>query len=545
MRVCVGSPGTFSTRKWRSATLAICGRCVIVSTCARSASRRSVAATAWAVTPPIPASISSKTSVSPPATAASASAIRESSPPEAVSATGRERQAGVRADEEDGLVGPGRPELALAQLDEELALAHAQRASSAATASAKRRRRSRRAVAQLGGERGHACLGLCDSACRRGSTGSWPVGERRRAPPGGARRVRAARRSERASKRRLSSAIRSSSLSTSSSAPGSASSEARKRRRSLPTSRRRSSTSRSSSPARELGREPLERRQRALGARGERPPRPLRPPARSALSAPPPPRPSSLDVTQPLALRAELVLVARRRALRFPRRALELREPSRDGVGVARQLLVAPARSCELPPRRRASRRRSSCSSRRTRRARRAGTRAARAGAARTGPTSRSGARLPRPRPPARPPGPMHRRACDRRRRPAARARDPPRLRGAAPRARRRSSSSKKPSGTSSSASTYASVAVRPTERRVARAPEQQPDRLREDRLPGARLAGDRVQPGRKVELGLADEDEVLDPEPTEHPRHRPDCDGTSATVALGGASADAEDLAA
>src|SRR5262249_33518806 len=30
MRVWVGSPGTFSTRKWRSATLAIWGRCVIV-----------------------------------------------------------------------------------------------------------------------------------------------------------------------------------------------------------------------------------------------------------------------------------------------------------------------------------------------------------------------------------------------------------------------------------------------------------------------------------------------------------------------------------
>ena len=86
--VCVGSPGTFSTRKWRSATLAICGRCVIVITCARSASRFSVSATAWAVVPPMPASISSKTSVSPPPTAAIASATRESSPPEAVSATG-------------------------------------------------------------------------------------------------------------------------------------------------------------------------------------------------------------------------------------------------------------------------------------------------------------------------------------------------------------------------------------------------------------------------------------------------------------------------
>jgi hypothetical protein len=32
IRVCVGSPGTFWTLKWRSATVAICGRCVIVIT---------------------------------------------------------------------------------------------------------------------------------------------------------------------------------------------------------------------------------------------------------------------------------------------------------------------------------------------------------------------------------------------------------------------------------------------------------------------------------------------------------------------------------
>src|SRR2546423_1098169 len=88
MRVCVGRPGTFSTRKWRSARLAICGRCVIVITCARSARRASVSPTACAVRPPIPASISSKTIVSPPPTAAIASAMRESSPPDAVSATG-------------------------------------------------------------------------------------------------------------------------------------------------------------------------------------------------------------------------------------------------------------------------------------------------------------------------------------------------------------------------------------------------------------------------------------------------------------------------
>ena len=72
----------------------------------------------------MPASISSKTSVSPPATAASARATRESSPPEAVSDTGPKGQTRVRADEKDGLVHPGGARLALTQLDEELSVSH-------------------------------------------------------------------------------------------------------------------------------------------------------------------------------------------------------------------------------------------------------------------------------------------------------------------------------------------------------------------------------------------------------------------------------------
>ena len=52
-------------------------------------------------------------------------------------------------------------------------------------------------------------------------------------------------------------------------------------------------------------------------------------------------------------------------------------------------------------------------------------------------------------------------------------------------------------------------------ERRVATRAEQQPDGLREDRLARAGLTGDRVQPRGQVELGLADEDEVLDAQPT------------------------------
>jgi len=45
----------------------------------------------------------------------------------------------------------------------------------------------------------------------------------------------------------------------------------------------------------------------------------------------------------------------------------------------------------------------------------------------------------------------------------------------------------------------------------VALGAEQETDRLREDRLARTRLTRDRVQPGREVELGTADQDEVLD----------------------------------
>jgi len=53
----------------------------------------------------------------------------------------------------------------------------------------------------------------------------------------------------------------------------------------------------------------------------------------------------------------------------------------------------------------------------------------------------------------------------------------------------------------------------------VAFRPEQQADRLGEDRLPRAGLAGERDEPWRQLELGLADEDEILDPQPAQHVR--------------------------
>ena len=54
-------------------------------------------------------------------------------------------------------------------------------------------------------------------------------------------------------------------------------------------------------------------------------------------------------------------------------------------------------------------------------------------------------------------------------------------------------------------------------ERRVATAPEQEADRLGEDRLAGARLARDRVEARRELELGAPDQHEVLDHEAAQH----------------------------
>ena len=56
-----------------------------------------------------------------------------------------------------------------------------------------------------------------------------------------------------------------------------------------------------------------------------------------------------------------------------------------------------------------------------------------------------------------------------------------------------------------------------PDRGRVALDAEQQPDRLREDRLARPGLAAEDVQTGNELELGLANEDEVLDPEAAQH----------------------------
>ena len=66
-------------------------------------------------------------------------------------------------------------------------------------------------------------------------------------------------------------------------------------------------------------------------------------------------------------------------------------------------------------------------------------------------------------------------------------------------------------------------LAARGSDRRtVGASAEKETDRLGEDRLPRTCLAGHRVQPRGEVEVRIADEDEVLDAEPTKHAGNSP-----------------------
>ena len=362
IRVCVGSPGTFSTRKCVSATLAICGRCVIVSTWARSARRwqrggdrvRGHAADAGVDL------------VEDERLAPGDGSERERDARELAARGGvgdrREREAGVRPDEERHLVGARSPRLALAKLDEELALAHAERGellgdgiarsgsalasravrSSAASAFMRASASSHRALRRL--DRIAARSGIPSSRSRsRGELQQLVVRGRCEATlEVGDRLEPLLDALERA---RLGVERRDEAVEIAS-----------------PTSRSRTARSRSSSPLRaELGREALERRERALRARRER---------SGAFALVRGDRRGGggrrlgelLDMPQPLAPREQLLLVRRSHALGRLDERLQLGEPRRDGIGVARRAPrsgVAPRRA--RARRARASRRRSTC----------------------------------------------------------------------------------------------------------------------------------------------------------------------------------------
>ena len=436
--------------------LAICGRWVIVSTCARPARRRSVSATAWAVVPPMPASISSKTIVSPPATAAIASATRESSPPEAVSATGPNGRPAF---------GRIRNATSSAPVGARLALARARPGT--------RRRRGRSPAAPPRPPprtaRPPARRAARSSACRRSTSACAAasasaaacdrvvaLGERARARPrrlpaleqlgvgrapgsaaSGRRCARARPRPPRAGParpraRRGTRAGRTRSRAAAA-RPGAA---PRRRPASSGASRSTGATARSASATRSAAPSPSsgdERSRRRRGALGE-----------------------LAEVAEPLALGPQLVLPAGLEAFGVGRERAQLVEPRLRRGGVAGQLVVGAARGAELAPGARA-RPRVSEPGEGVEHAELVA-RAAPGGAARTGRSSRSAPPPPRRRPRGPRCGPRRRRACARRRRSAARARAP-----SSPSGRSSASAPSASSSTpSNSASTYASSPAAP-----------------------------------------------------------------------------------
>ena len=140
-----------------------------------------------------------------------------------------------------------------------------------------------------------------------------------------------------------------------------------------------------------------------------------------------------------------------------------------------------------------------------------------RGAAARTGPTSRSAARWPRRDPRARSPGPRRTPSCGRRRRRAARARGPARPRAAArraPRARRRRRIRRarraRPRRTPRSP-------AGPTAPASPLTPRSSPIAWAKIVFPAPVSPLRTFSPGAELELGLANEDEILDPEASQH----------------------------
>src|SRR5215203_65416 len=77
---------------------------------------------------------------------------------------------------------------------------------------------------------------------------------------------------------------------------------------------------------------------------------------------------------------------------------------------------------------------------------------------------------------------------------------------------------------------------ARPNDLRPCLAPHQEVERVRQDGLPGAGLAGDRVQPLPQPQLGPLDQQKVLDPQLTQHAFYlAPGAAGPFRTVALCG----------
>ena len=327
IRVCVGSPGTFSTRRCWSATLAIWGRCVIVSTCARSARRRRTSGhTVRGHTADAGIDL-----VEDDRLASRDGRDRERDARELAArgrlGDGRERKPGVRADEEDRLVDarrprrrahaarrgtrprPARDPRAPAATAAANGTAAPRRATASAAAAASNRSRARPPDRLRARSTGSPSAPSPSSSLERNGAAFEEIVEGRRAVAARGR-PRCGRGAPRPRPRE----------------PGPRRARRRSACRSLPTSPRRTATSRSSAAAAELRREPLERRERTLGRGGKR--------ARSLSVVRLDRRGSGLrplrelrDVAEPLALGAERVLLARHEPLGVLDERRELLEP--------------------------------------------------------------------------------------------------------------------------------------------------------------------------------------------------------------------------
>ncbi len=466
----------------------------------------------------MPASISSKTSVSPPATAAIASAIRDSSPPDAVSATGANGKAGVRADSEDGVVGAGRARLvALAELAPKLAVAHADVAELGCDGVGERGRGGVAFCAQFedelvdallgGGELAPRGFGRVDAVLERGELGACL---------GGAREQLLVRLAAEAALRLGDPVELGLELLESAGLGLEGSEESAKVRRRFAQAKL--DVPQLVAGGLELGRDLLERRDCSLGETDEA--------ARSLAVVRRERGRRRLgggcevgDVTDPLAVGAETLLVGRLHPFGVLDKRPKLGEPRLCERGVRGQLVVAAPRRLEVAPR----------------------------------PTRRGTARellvatetvehlelVRRPREAPLLELPRHRdHALDRRGDVLACGGSPPRVRARAPVREDAAGDDERflvfgPQlaerlelcGKIELGLDVRLLAGGTDEALAAFRAEQQAERLGEDRLPRPRLARDRVQAGRELEFGLADEDEVLDPKAPQHPS-----DGTPGT---------------
>ena len=512
MRVCVGSPGVFSTRKWRSASAAICGQVrdrydlrPLGEPLQESADGvRRLAADACVDL------------VEDKRVTARDGCDRERDPRQLAARGGlgdrREREAGVRADEEDGIVGSGRTRLvALAELADELAVAHADIAELGGDGVGEGRRGGVALGAELEDEVVDTFLG-CRELARAASAGSMPSSS-------AASSARAVRRSGEQLLVRLAAeaALRLGDpveLGLELLEPPRLGLERREERAEVG---RRLAQAQLDVPqlvagGLQLRGDVLERRDRSLGEADEARSRPRRRQERA-----PSPR---------------VGRVARSATWRTRSRSARSRSSSSGSIpsvsstsarssasrasangGVRGQLLVAAARASGGHARRRAPRPGARAARRRrSGRAPRAGTTAARGAAARTGPTSRRRSRPPRRRPRAR-------RLC-----PHAYARVRPSVKtrrettSASSSSGRSSPSASSSAGRSSSASTYASSPAAPTKPSPPFAPRSRPSACARIVFPAPVSPVIAFSPGDELELGLADEDEVLDAEPPQHP---------------------------